>query len=457
MATDFSRSLLFLILNPDVTLGSVIKLFANYLGAHHYLLVEKPTPNSDPFIVTSNLLGVHIPVKSIIRSFNGPCLDLLHPPFIFEGFDDVRQILSFPVDDDLLIVVINPKSATPENDVLISTQLAVRRLRSICPFDIQFALSTIRNFTENDLSAFSLTTSHPSMLLLITVAYFVQTGLCDALGIDIRNLFMFLLSVRSQYNNVPYHNWFHALDVAHFVYALYTIARFDRFLTDLEMFSLFLAAVCHDADHDGFNNTFHRNASTRLARLAPNLPPLEHHHCCISCNLTRPLLAILPDQDRTTITNFMIECIMATDMEKHQEYIEKWSTVLGQFDRANPSHRLLLAKIIIKAADLSNVAQKFDESERMSKLFIIETHRQGRIEIELGMPVSPMCNPNDDTPLCVGQVGFYAFVAGPLMKQLLAFFPEIEASVKQFEANLARWRETKAAWEAANQIHALLG
>jgi cAMP-specific phosphodiesterase len=338
---------------------------------------------------------------------------------------------------------------TVENDVLMPTRSAVSHLRSLCPFDIPFAISAIRNFTDENLSTFSLTTSHPSLLFLLTVAYFVHTGLWDTVGVDVRELFLFLLCVRSHYNNVPYHNWFHALGSTHFVYTLYTTTRFDRFLTDLEVFALFLATICHDTDHDGLNNTFHRNARTKLARLAPNLPPLEHHHCCVSCDLMRPLLARLPERARATVTDFVIECIMATDMEQYKAHMEKWSSVLGRFDRADRSHRLLLAQIIIKAADLSNVAQKFDEAEQLSRLLIAEARRQGQIELALGLPVSPMCNPNDDTPLCVGQVRFYAFVARPLMKQLLAFFPEIAATVRQFEANLARWEEMKAAWEAA--------
>jgi hypothetical protein len=84
-------------------------------------------------------------------------------------------------------------------------------------------------------------------------------------------------------------------------------------------------------------------------------------------------------------------------------------------------------------------------------MLIVEAHRQGQLELELGLPISPMCDPNDNTPLCVGQVGFYSFIAGPLLKQLGAFFPEINARIRQFEENLARWKEMKAEWEASKQ------
>jgi hypothetical protein len=104
--------------------------------------------------------------------------------------------------------------------------------------------------------------------------------------------------------------------------------------------------------------------------------------------------------------------------------------------------------MIIKAADLSNVVRDFSEAERTSKKLVAEMHRQGKIEIELGLPISPMCDPNDKTPLCVGQIGFYSSVAGPLMKKLHAFFPDVEGNLKQFDENLARWNAMKAKWEA---------
>jgi hypothetical protein len=71
------------------------------------------------------------------------------------------------------------------------------------------------------------------------------------------------------------------------------------------------------------------------------------------------------------------------------------------------------------------------------------------MEIQLGLPLSPMCDPSDATPLCVGQVGFYAFVAGPLMRQIYGFFPEMAGLMAGFEANLERWKALKAAWETS--------
>ena len=33
-------------------------------------------------------------------------------------------------------------------------------------------------------------------------------------------------------------------------------------LTDLDYLAVFLGAACHDLEHDGFNNPYHKNAQT---------------------------------------------------------------------------------------------------------------------------------------------------------------------------------------------------
>jgi hypothetical protein len=441
MTKAYYQDLLQSVLKPQPTYGSVLQLFADSMGAMHYLLVELPIGTSSSFIVTSNLNEASLPIDDIIAN-------IVPSQVTYPGFGDVDSMFALPVTENLVAILINPTLPIPDDSMLLSTRSVISYLHSKSPFDIDFSLSVAAKCTEVDLSSFSPIETHPSQAILFTVASFTHTGLCQRLGVDPRELFPFLVTLRSHYNNVPYHNWEHALDATQFVYTLYQTTHVERFLTDIELFALLLATICHDTDHNGLNNNFHRNANTPFAHLAPSLPPLEHHHCCISCDLVRPLLAPLPEADRLTITHFMIDCIMATDMEKHGRVMDAWAAVLGRFDQSNPAHRLLLAQIIIKAADLCNVIRDFPVCEALSSRLAAETRRQGQREIELGLPISPMCNPDDPTPLCVGQVGFYAFVAGPLMRQVLAFLPEFEGSVKRFDSNLERWKAMKTAWEA---------
>ena len=68
-----------------------------------------------------------------------------------------------------------------------------------------------------------------------------------------------------------------------------------------------------------------------------------------------------------------------------------------------------------------------------------ECYQQGDKEESLGLEISPMCDRKNAKPIPAGQIGFYKFVAGPLMGELHSFFPELAENAKQYEDNLERW------------------
>lgn len=54
--------------------------------------------------------------------------------------------------------------------------------------------------------------------------------------------------------------------------------RLRLYLQDLEIFALLLAAVCHDVDHHGLNNEFHKKDETPLGILYDERHVMETHH-----------------------------------------------------------------------------------------------------------------------------------------------------------------------------------
>ena len=58
-----------------------------------------------------------------------------------------------------------------------------------------------------------------------------------------------------QYPN-PYHNKFHALDMANIVSYFYLRGGLSSYFTNLEMLTLTLAALAHDLGHKGLTNSF---------------------------------------------------------------------------------------------------------------------------------------------------------------------------------------------------------
>merc|ERR1719221_2577739 len=56
----------------------------------------------------------------------------------------------------------------------------------------------------------------------------------------------FLKGVESAYQNVPYHAWFHAVDVAHCVYRLSKLLKTDSYFSKIEQYGLLVSAIAHD-------------------------------------------------------------------------------------------------------------------------------------------------------------------------------------------------------------------
>ena len=57
--------------------------------------------------------------------------------------------------------------------------------------------------------------------------------------------------VRKAYRDVPYHNFFHCVDVTHATYRFIALVGRAVGLTQAERLALMLAALCHDMEHPG--------------------------------------------------------------------------------------------------------------------------------------------------------------------------------------------------------------
>ena len=455
---DFAQKLLSAICTDSPSFAAVLSAACEFQKADHYALLESPAVVPYHFTLCSDVLGLRV---------NGPKLETKSgeaeivessDPQQFVGLTEIQSILTVPVSEDLIVIFTNPQNRIVSKFVIDRLVYSIRDVYAKTAVDINFSIKTVNaydNAKMKELSrrSFSVTNYHPSEIFLNVFAMFVRSGISARVGIDPVKLLKFMVDLRRHYNPVPYHNWFHALDVTQFVFSVISNGNVDNYLEDIEVFGLLLSAICHDTDHNGMNNNFHRNAKTVLAHLAHGtLPPLEHHHSCMTMDLAKDLLATFSESDRLRVSRFIVDCIMATDMEQHKQFLTNFGAIESGFDKQNTEQRRLLAQIILKAADLSNTVRDFEEAARMSAKLTEECHRQGDKEVELGLPISPMCNRGDTTPMCVGQIGFYKFVAGPLMKELHAFFPELKENEQQYESNLARWEKMKQEWEESKNV-----
>ena len=83
-------------------------------------------------------------------------------------------------------------------------------------------------------------------------------GLVERLGLDAGAVRKWLAFVESLYVETPYHSATHAANVLQAVHHALLRGGAARLLCTTRLFALLVAAIIHDAGHDGCNNSFHQ-------------------------------------------------------------------------------------------------------------------------------------------------------------------------------------------------------
>jgi 3',5'-cyclic-nucleotide phosphodiesterase len=281
----------------------------------------------------------------------------------------------------------------------------------------------------------------------------------------------FLLATRRQYKHereVHYHNWRHAVDVTQSIYSFLVFfglcpsedsndrctpqtSGIEQVLTPLDGLILLVSAIGHDVGHPGVNNAFLVACNHPLAQMYNDKSVLENYHCAAYSQLLRrhwPKLA--------TISGFrstMISTILATDMQRHFDYMtqleelkdkvsnndvamEDWS------DKDKEHTRELIMAILMKAADISNVARPFDVSATWAKILMDEFARQGELEAELGLPTCLFGGPpnkEDMLAAAQSQKGFMSLFGSPLFSGIAEIMPSVRCAFNTLESNQDTW------------------
>jgi GAF domain-containing protein len=287
---------------------------------------------------------------------------------------------------------------------------------------------------------------------LFKVAFFVYNEFQLLETFEIYNdlFFTFLFKLREQYNEPPYHNWIHAIDVLqYFCYQIRT-CHFDTVLTRLELLAICTAAIAHDTGHQGFNNVYNVNAQTPLGILFKDQSVMETFHCTALIRImSQPetnIFHAISEQDLRRVWAWIIRMILATDMAHHFKLVKQANDTMdaGPINLSNPVHRLMAMTMLMKVSDISNVSRPFEIADKWSDVLCEEFWRQGDMEIAQGLPISSSLNERGVGNKPKGQIGFYNFVCIPLYQAIARIFPELEVNLDAVKANLERWKELLA-------------
>jgi hypothetical protein len=297
---------------------------------------------------------------------------------------------------------------------------------------------------DSDITSrlFSVTLYDEVQKLEIAARILTNAGFCDIAQTTPENLASFVKHVRSLYFPIPYHNWTHAIDCAQFAFACVHRGNLTRALKPVHMSALCAAILCHDVGHRGFSTPFHVGARSALCCAYGDVSPLERHHLALAASAVREFFPALCD---STFWKFFSECILATDMVRHFEYMDKFRVLILGFNLANPkeAHVLLLAELIVKAANIGNTTRPFDVAKAMAENLISEVLEEGRRQKQLGVVVGPIAEVLEAHRQNIAdvEIEFYAGVALPLLKHLASVVPELSDLAVQMEDNRKQWED----------------
>jgi putative methionine-R-sulfoxide reductase with GAF domain len=276
---------------------------------------------------------------------------------------------------------------------------------------------------------------------------FNHFGLLSEFRITNEKFFKFLYEISSTYKDVPYHNWRHAVDVTQYVTYELEKSGIVQKLTKLDILSLLVAAICHDANHDGFSNIYNVKAETPLGILFKNQSVMETHHCAIAISVITKdetnIFSELSAEDYKKTWSLIIKLILNTDMAKHFTFLKEVNPLLdeGKLSIDNPDHKEYYFHLILKCADISNVSRPFELANRWCDVLCEEFFRQGDLEAAHGMEYTSNLNDRAHLDKPKSQIGFYTFVCLPLYKTAARAMPELQVNADQIESNLEIWKK----------------
>ncbi|XP_020916920.1 high affinity cGMP-specific 3',5'-cyclic phosphodiesterase 9A [Exaiptasia diaphana] len=267
------------------------------------------------------------------------------------------------------------------------------------------------------------------MLYLLQQMY-IDLGLLNAFRIERATLQQFLYEVYRHYNPTPFHNFRHAFCVTQMMYGLIWMTEITSKIEPHEVLIMLTSALCHDLDHPGYNNAYQINARTELALRYNDISPLENHHCAVAFDIMSQkksnILKNVPPDMFKKVREGMIKCILATDMGRHSDILNKFKEQLkSSFDFTNEEHKSMLMQIMIKVSDVSNEARPMDVAEPWLDCLLQEFFIQSDVEKMEGLPVAPFMD-RDKVTKPSAQIGFIKFVLIPLFEALGRLFPILE-------------------------------
>lgn len=258
------------------------------------------------------------------------------------------------------------------------------------------------------------------------------------------NLKNFVKDVCSKYNDVSYHNFYHATHIIHTTYLLLdTCNLFDKLNTHI-LFSILLSALVHDIGHPGNNNLYEINTCSELACRYNDLSVLEQYHCHLAFELIKKhnLFENYTNEEYIICRKTIISSILGTDMANHKSILESINhKKVHKFNFDSIDDQYLLSKVFVHAADIGNPIQSYNNCEEWARKVSFEFHSQVEKEKEIGLKPFTSFNINSISSFYSHEIRYINFVCKPYWESLSDIFIPLKVYYNQICSNLLIYTE----------------
>ncbi|XP_052269841.1 cGMP-specific 3',5'-cyclic phosphodiesterase-like isoform X2 [Dreissena polymorpha] len=286
------------------------------------------------------------------------------------------------------------------------------------------------------------------------IIMFKEAGLLTKFKIPLDVMCRWTCSVKKNYRPVTYHNWRHAFNVTQTMFTMLYTGNLVPTFSDLEVFGMLVACLCHDLDHRGTNNAFQVKVVSPLAMLY-STSVMEHHHfdhCIMILNSegNNIFQSLSPEEYRKVIK--MLEfCILSTDLALYFRKRSEFKKLIesGRTDFKSTEDRNLLKAMMMTACDVAAITKPWEIQREVAQLVANEFFEQGDVEkTQLGETPIAMMDRDKKDELPKMQVGFIDAICTPVYEMLASVQPGLKPLHSGVLNNRTHWIELDQMYKA---------
>lgn len=159
-----------------------------------------------------------------------------------------------------------------------------------------------------------------------------------------------------------------------------------------------------------------------MAMLYNDRAVLENHHASAAFRLLKEddynIFSNLSREEYKEIRNLVVDMVISTDMSFHNQQLKNMKSLIAiassdhHYNKTNVDLKFKALSYILHCCDISHPAKKWNVHHRWTMLLIEEFFRQGDLERELGLDISPLCDRNS-TVIPKSQIVFIEVIVEP--------------------------------------------